>query len=171
MKYTLTVLLLLFSANFVQAQDNADVDSETTLIFVRHAEKADDGTNDPPLNDLGKSRAVKLAKLLSDNYDIAAIFSTNYKRTINTGKPLADQLGFTIQIYDFSDPLRFLTSARERYAGSAVLIVGHSNSTPMLVNLLLGSEKYDAFPEEEYGTYFIVKVHEDGSIVDSKETY
>jgi hypothetical protein len=48
-----------------------------------------------------------------------------------------------------------------------VLIVGHSNTTPQLVNMLLDDEKYDALDDSENGTLFIVKLV-NGVATDSK---
>lgn len=171
MKYILTILLILITVGNVPAQSNSFPDKETTLIFVRHAEKADDGTNDPPLNEDGTKRAELLADLVTGNFEISAIYSTPYKRTSHTAQPVAEKLGQTIHMYDFKDPVQFLDSIIKQHAGSAVLIVGHSNTTTMLVNMLLGETKYEQLLDDEYGTYFIVSFHSDGAVTDQKLSY
>ena len=40
--------------------------------------------------------------------------------------------------------------------GKAILIVGHSNTSPKLVNLLTGKDKYKELDESVYNTYWIV---------------
>jgi hypothetical protein len=42
--------------------------------------------------------------------------------------------------------------------GKTVVVAGHSNSTPMLVNLLLKENKYPNLDESVYDTYWIVTV-------------
>ena len=39
-----------------------------------------------------------------------------------------------------------------------LVIVGHNTTTPALVNMLIGQEKYKALAESEYDKIFVVKV-------------
>jgi phosphohistidine phosphatase SixA len=39
-----------------------------------------------------------------------------------------------------------------------VVVVGHNSTTPALVNLLIGQEKYKALGEDEYDKIWIVKI-------------
>ncbi|MBO6524395.1 MAG: histidine phosphatase family protein [Balneolaceae bacterium] len=134
----------------------------TTLIFVRHAERAEDGTRNPPISDEGKQRAVNLFDALSE-FEVKAIYSTPYKRTRMTATPTADSLGLEIQEYGFDDITGFLSGLIAEHAGYTVLIVGHSNTTPTLTNMVLGEDKFEQLEETEYGDMFIVKTSEMGS--------
>lgn len=134
----------------------------TTLIFVRHAERAEDGTRNPPISEEGKRRAVNLVGSLSE-YDVKAIYSTPYKRTRMTATPIADSLGLEIQEYGFEGIREFLAGLIEEHAGYTVLIVGHSNTTPSLTNLVLGEDKFEQLEETDYGDMFIIKTSEIGS--------
>jgi len=127
----------------------------TTFILVRHAEKADDGTKDPELTSPGISRAENLYALLN-KAEISAIYSTDYKRTKLTVVPLAESKSLTIQSYDWSDPEAMLSKMLVDYSGGTVVISGHSNTTPVLANLLLGEEKFSQFPDDEYGNLIII---------------
>ena len=60
----------------------------TTVIVVRHAEKAAEPAADPPLTAEGIARAEVLSKLLS-TMPVTAILSTDYVRTRSTAAPLA----------------------------------------------------------------------------------
>jgi broad specificity phosphatase PhoE len=101
--------------------------------LVRHAEKVDDGTKDPPLNQKGKDRAQRLANHLSET-DITAIYSTPYKRTQSTVASIAKQKGIDIKQYDpFGD--NTLERILEQEKGGIIVIAGHSNTTPHLVNI------------------------------------
>lgn len=124
------------------------------IFLVRHAEKANDGTKDPDLNEVGKERAQKLAVMLQ-NAEIQGIYSSPYKRTRQTGQVLADSLGLTIQEYNPSKPEE-VKQAIESAEGQNLLIVGHSNTTPNVVNYLLGEEKYPQLTEKEYDKLFVL---------------
>src|SRR2546430_16945841 len=65
----------------------------TTIILVRHAEKIIDPNNpDVDLSAAGQARAQEVARMFGDA-GINAIYATQYKRTQQTVKPLADQTG------------------------------------------------------------------------------
>lgn len=130
-----------------------EVNEEVTYLYlVRHAEKADDGTKDPPLTKKGEKRAQRLADIL-EGADVSAVYSTNFKRTRDTAFPTAQSIGTEVVIYDprNKDFLKELSGATKN-----VLVVGHSNSTPSLVNALLGEEKYQQLDESVYTKLFII---------------
>lgn len=133
----------------------------TTFIFVRHAEKADDGTDDPPLNAVGNERAASLADHLEET-NITAIYSTDYKRTRQTVQQIADTKGLKIQLYNPNNGQLFQNMI-DKESGGTVLISGHSNTTPMLVNRLIGEERYQQFDESDYDNLFIVMATEVGN--------
>jgi len=126
----------------------------TTFILVRHAEKAKDDDRNPSLSDVGIARAEKLNKMLS-TMEISAIYSTPYKRTRLTVSPIAEAKGLEVTDYDFRNN-ELLTSLMEKHKGGTILISGHSNTTPVLVNKLLGEEKFAWLKEDEYDKVFIV---------------
>ena len=61
---------------------------------MRHAERLDD-TTDAPLSADGAARAARLGRMLRDA-GITAVFATQYRRTIDTARPLADALGLPV---------------------------------------------------------------------------
>ncbi|MDZ7717115.1 MAG: phosphoglycerate mutase family protein [Balneolaceae bacterium] len=155
---TLFLLCFLFLA-YSSPKTQEDLD-KTTFILVRHAEKADDGTEDPPLNEMGWERAAALANHLKET-DITAIYCTNYKRTRQTVQQIADEKGLEIRRHDpFAKTT--LDSMFQSDAGGTVLISGHSNTTPMLVNQLIGQERYQQFEDSDYDNLFIVTASEKG---------
>lgn len=148
-------LLILLLANQVNAQT-------TRYIIIRHAEKDTTIANakmmasDPPLNSIGETRALSLVgkfKALKVNQ----IYSTNYKRTRATATPIAKAQNLNIAIYD---PRKIDTFATQLLSseniGKTILIVGHSNSSPKLVNLLIKKDQYKDLDESIYDTYWIV---------------
>ena len=156
MKKTLLVCITLLFCSLLYAQTN------TTFILVRHAEKADDGTKDPPLNEVGISRASTLATLLS-NQEVTALYSTPFKRTRQTLAPLAESAKLEISDYDPFAGDDWLKSLHGSHAGGTVVIVGHSNTIPALANRLLGSETFAQFEESEYSNLIIIVSQEFGA--------
>jgi 2,3-bisphosphoglycerate-dependent phosphoglycerate mutase len=151
------VTLLLIQCNpSGETADALGPDEITTIFLVRHAEKADDGTDDPDLDSMGAVRAEVLAKMLLPS-EIRAIYSTDYKRTRQTGQPLADMTGLDIDIYIPHDTA-FIHDMVNRHRGEAVLVVGHSNTIPALVNQLVGEKAHQQLEEMEYDKLFIVTV-------------
>jgi 2,3-bisphosphoglycerate-dependent phosphoglycerate mutase len=130
--------------------------SLTTLVFVRHAEKVDDGTRDPELSEEGKQRVIKLSKLLS-NQKIDAVYSTNYKRTRNTVEPIAVEHGLSVTPYESFNSSQ-LTELVNRYKSGTILICGHSNTTPAMINAILGKQAFKQWADADYGNFIIVTV-------------
>lgn len=168
MKNILFILITSFIALPLCAQDVPDNASDgSTYIFIRHAEKMDDGTSDPDLSAEGIERAQGWIELL-DEYNISAIYSTPYKRTQQTAAPIAEHLGLEVQEYGFSNIDSLVTRFKDLHKNTAILIVGHSNTTPMLVNVMLQYREYPNLEESDYETYFLVIINEEGK-ADSKK--
>lgn len=134
----------------------------TTFILVRHAEKANDGTEDPDLNAAGLGRADRFATLLKES-SIDAIYATNYKRTRNTVIPLATAKNLEVESYESfkNDEIeRILT----KHKGGTVVMCGHANNIPWTANLLSGKEDFEDYKESEYSILLIVSVVEKGKV-------
>jgi broad specificity phosphatase PhoE len=130
-----------------------------SVFVVRHAERADTASagpatmgSDPDLSDAGRARAQSLATLLKDAR-ITAIYVTQYKRTQQTAAPLAASLGITPTVIPSNETAQLLTRLRE--ASGNVLVVGHSNSVPDVVQGL-GIADAPAIADHEYDNLFIV---------------
>ncbi|MCO6480839.1 MAG: histidine phosphatase family protein [Phaeodactylibacter sp.] len=155
--YWLSVFLLL-SACEQQQQVQETPAKITTFILVRHAEKADDGTDDPPLTTAGEARAQHLSFMLQQS-GITAIYSTPFKRNQATAAPLANRLGMSVNIYGSNRKIAdFLDEVRAKHTGEKVLIIGHSNTVPVMLNALSGSNEYSGLAENAYDDLFVVEV-------------
>ena len=131
-------------------------ESETILILVRHAEKADYDTDDPTLTDEGLKRAQKLADML-ERMQPDLIYSTDYKRTRLTVRPIALKHGLEIRTYNPSKLEPFLSGLLDENSGKTILISGHSNTIPETANLLLGREHFQQnFDESDYGNLLFI---------------
>lgn len=152
MNRLLLVLVMVFS---VVSTSYAQNENTITKIFVvRHAEKVDDGTKDPPLSEAGVKRADNLAKMLAD-CKVEALFSTQFKRTMQTLAPISVQQKIPIVTYNPSDKV-FVRELLKANKGKTIVISGHSNTAPMLVNSLLKVNKYDQLPDSEYSNVWVV---------------
>ncbi len=132
----------------------------TTIYLVRHAEKADDGTSDPPLTEAGIARALYLAQLLSDA-GLTHLHTTNYQRTRQTLEPIAETSGLMPMRYDPRDLSGFAEALREE--SGVHLVSGHSNTTPMLVEAL-GGIAGPPISESEYDRLYQLILHADGTV-------
>jgi YHS domain-containing protein/phosphohistidine phosphatase SixA len=149
----LGILLLLNSGNSF-AQITAD--SLTTIILVRHAEKELDGSKNPTLTRHGVVRSIELAYMLRDE-SVAAVFSTDYERTLKTAEPTAEFHELAVQKYLPQNQDLLLENILRRYQGKTVLIVGHSNTVPMMLNILTGESNWK-IKDYMYNDLFIVNI-------------
>ena len=132
------------------------VEEKTTIILVRHAEKRKD-SKDPDLTMEGKMRAEKLSNILK-TLELDHVFSSPYKRTIQTSEPTALAKQLDIENYDPRDMDNFGNTLLEKYSGKKILVVGHSNTTPKLLNYLLGETVVKSIPETDYDNLFVVSL-------------
>jgi len=145
------------------------------VYLVRHAEKSSQPANDPLLTPEGQARARALADVLA-HAGVGAVITTQYARTKQTAAPLAERLGITPEVVAVaagvaSNPQAQADAARlhvastvaaiRTHAGSAVLVVGHSNTIPAIVTALGGP----AFPDlcdGDYDQLFILEIPASG---------
>lgn len=152
----LFMLLAIVSALAVSSQNRV-----TTVILLRHAEKVADGTKDPDLSDEGKKRAESLVNIFSKT-KVDAIYSTHFKRTESTVAPLALAHQLSVQNYEGGKPTE-LDEIVAKYQGGTVVICGHSNTTPALINYLTGhADEFKTFDDADYGNLVIVTVIQKG---------
>ena len=136
-KVLVTILLVLCTQVVSLAQDT---DGSFTIYLVRHAEKAvadADMSKDPRLTKCGTLRAESIANFLS-KVEIEAIYSTDYIRTQKTAEPTSKMKSLAVKSYNPRELKEFSQTliAKEEDA----LVVGHSNTTPILAGLLINKE-------------------------------
>jgi len=132
--------------------------STTTIMVMRHAEKSALPVEDPPLSVMGEARALALAQILGrapEEYRVQAIFVSEFRRTQDTVRPLANRLSVPVVVVSAADTELVADRARDEYRGGRVLIVGHSNTVPEIVEELSG-HKVPAMAESEYGIVYVV---------------
>jgi len=134
----------------------------TTMIFVRHAERAGPSADDPGLTPAGQRRAAELARQLVDADVVAgvdAIYSTPFRRTKETAQPIAEALDLPVNIYNPSDDNEAVVDKMVKdHKGKIILVVGHSNTLPTLIAALGASKKVPAIAEMEYDNIYIISI-------------
>ena len=135
----------------------------TTVILVRHAEKkvVPPENKDPDISPAGQARADELARMFG-GAGIGAIYASQYKRTQQTVKPLADKLGVAVTKVEARNTSDLVKQIRAGAAGQVVFVAGHNNTVPEVI-AALGGPKLPIIPETEYDNLFILTVQSDGT--------
>ena len=127
----------------------------TTVILVRHAEKASQD-DDSPLSVTGVERAKELARVLS-GVKVDAIYTTQFKRTKDTAIPTADALGLTPVVRNTGQTYAtdLAKHILDKHRGQTVLVVGHSNSTIDVLKAF-GVSDVAAMPDSQYDNLYVL---------------
>ena len=150
------ILTLFISLSYIPSEQCS------TFYLIRHAEKVrtDKSDKDPKLNEYGMLRAIKWQEYFSDK-NISKIYSTNYKRTLETVKPIQESSDIIPIIYSPSDIdyKNFIMSNKTE----VVLIVGHSNTIPDFVNGLISENVYSQIDDLNNSNLYVVNICESGT--------
>jgi phosphohistidine phosphatase SixA len=133
--------------------------AQPIVFIVRHAERADAGMAaakvpgaDPDLSGAGVARANSLAAMLEDAR-IRTVITTEFKRTKQTGEPVATAAGVSLTVIDSKDVTGLLKTVRSSTGN--VLVVGHSNTLPDVLKGL-GVTEPITIGEDEFDSLFVV---------------
>ena len=171
----LAVLLLAgcAAAPVVPAVPAAPAVLARTVYLVRHAEKGAQPAADPPLTAAGEARALALAGVLADA-GVRSIITTHLLRTRDTGRPLAERLGITPQLLRVAGPAadhaRAVADAVRAMPAGAVLVVGHSNTVPLII-AALGGPKLPDICDAAYANLFVLQLAPDGTATLARTEY
>ena len=144
MKSLALFLLLFVSASIASAQP--------VVVIVRHGEKAANGGSDPDLSSAGRARADALARILKDSV-IAAIFTSEFKRTQETATPTVTSAGVAPTGVAAKDTAG-LVAKLHQLSGNA-LVVAHGDTIPNIIKAL-GINSLINIPDEDYSELLIV---------------
>ena len=136
---------------------------KTTVYIVRHAEKntTDPKNPDPELSMEGEKRVKSLAAKVKRE-KIAAVFSTKFKRTVQTGSLVAQKNKLNIELYNPANPKALAEMVKRKYKGQKVLIVGHSNTVLELVEAFGVSRPLSALTDDDYDFLFKIDIDQWG---------
>lgn len=189
---TITMILLLAACGpaATAGPRQAERGGETTVYVARHAERVSDAAN-ADLSRHGLERAAALREL-TRNAGLAAVWVTDFCRTAQTADPAASALGLPLRVaptgsragglegctpalaaplLPLAEPTPPAALGRlilDDWRGRAVLVVGHSNTVPAIVEalgapslcgtLLPRADEGCELAHDAYGDVFIVRV-------------
>jgi broad specificity phosphatase PhoE len=151
-------------------------DLPTVVVVVRHAEKAADGGNDPSLSDAGVKRAQELVEL-AEEAGVTAIYTTQYKRAMETARPLSARLSVPVSAVEINREnagtytSKLAKDVLAKHAGQVILIIGHSNTVPEIVEALGGKRPAAIDDATEFDRVFVVIVPKSGGAKVIKTRY
>ena len=152
----LAAAISLLSATSVMAQ---------TVIIVRHAEKAD-ASADPLLSDAGQARAQALAAEMAGAHP-SVILTSPLQRTRLTAAPTAEHHSVTSEAIPLTGGVQahlaeIVARVQALPEDATILIVGHSNTVPLIARALGYAEAAD-MPECEYDRMTTLHLMADGA--------
>ena len=154
------IFLVFMLALGISACKSTEQRGTTTVLIVRHAEKASDA-EDSPLTEAGMRRAQALVRV-AEEAGVSAIYSTQFKRNRDTAQPLASRLGVAVtevpvNLQNPGDHGKLLAGEiMAKHPGAAVVVIGHSNTIPSIVEALSG--RAVSFNSVEYQELFIITI-------------
>jgi phosphohistidine phosphatase SixA len=155
--------LPVFLSSATSGPRDATASAPTVVLLVRHAEKAAQPPQDPPLTDAGSARARALTQVARDA-GVTAIITTQYERTRKTAEPTAAALHVTPEVVDAGPPAQHAKAVADqilKHAGGTILVVGHSNTIPAIV-AALGAPPQRDLCDSEYDQLFVVIIGDIG---------
>ncbi|HEX8139041.1 MAG TPA: phosphoglycerate mutase family protein [Pyrinomonadaceae bacterium] len=132
----------------------------TTVVLVRHAEKGATPPDNPELSDAGRKRAQALAHIL-EGANVKALYATEFARTQQTVAPLAAQLSIPVTPINAGDADALVKDILANHRGETVLVAGHSNTVPVIIEKLRGGQ-VQPISDAEYDKLFVVTVYRFG---------
>ena len=132
----------------------------TTVVVVRHAEKEGEG-KDPGLNEAGQARAAALAKALQA-LSVQAAYTSPFRRTRETLGPLCAARGLQPIDMPAEDVKGLAARIKKQDLGRTVVVAGHSNTVPQLLQALGVSEPV-VLGEQDFDRLFVVTIGVDGA--------
>ncbi|MCB9309790.1 MAG: histidine phosphatase family protein [Lewinellaceae bacterium] len=131
------------------------------FYLTRHAEKDTVNKQDPILTSAGLDRSAKLADILRGTR-IDAIYSTLFMRTMLTVDSLADTKLMKILPYDNKNIRTTIQEIKASDNINRVLMVGHSNTIPSIVNSISKQTIFQSnFEENDYSNFVVVALYND----------
>jgi len=132
------------------------------IVVVRHAEKTDNGRQDPELTAAGHARAEALARVLGQT-KVVGLIATQYRRTQQTLATLAREHGLEITVVPAQTEATgahietIISQVRQwdQHPGGVLVIAGHSNTVPLIVEALSG-RTVPSIDESEYDHLFVL---------------
>jgi phosphohistidine phosphatase SixA len=157
----LVVSLLLAPTSGNAARLAIPQEGVTTVYLVRHAEKDRVPENDPGLTTAGQERALALRHVLEEA-GVSALFASQYRRTQDTLTPLAELLGLDVETVAAGDNEGLVQMIKQDHRGEAIVVCGHSNTVPEIIEALGAGPVEPIVEESEYDNLYVVRLLANG---------
>lgn len=146
-------------------------ENDKVYYLIRHAEKDTFPSDNPRLTKAGLNRANYLANMMKGTR-VDAVYSTMFTRTLFTVDTLASRKGMKIRPYDHKKLKKAYEDITNDTTTAAVVIVGHSNTTPAFANVILGRQEFNSsFDESDYDNFLVVLEKAEGENIVYKLRY
>ncbi|KAI1340054.1 putative phosphoglycerate mutase family protein [Xylariaceae sp. FL0016] len=141
--------IVSFSAILVLAS------AKPTVYFIRHGEKPDEGNG---LSAQGQERAECIRSVFgaASDYNIQHIMAQTPKsngkrqRPYLTVKPLADDLGLTVDVSCDRDDAECVTDVVDDYSGDGNILICWEHKAMNNIAEELGADNVDNYPDDSY---------------------
>jgi hypothetical protein len=162
------IIFLLFgcSVGCTRSKIHSKTGTITTVILIRHAER-DNFFN---ITDQGRKRAKALVNAVKD-MGIAAIYSPNLERNLETVRPLANHLELDISLTPkIKKPLvdKIVGEILNKHTGEVVLLVGNGSGNLRSLHHRLGGTGDGPY---QYGDLYIYSITDQGPVKVIKSRY
>lgn len=127
--------------------------AQEAVYVVRHAEQVRVG-EDPPLSARGRARAAALQEFFLP-VGLTAIYTTDLRRSVETGAWVAEPLGIEITPVHHDSLDAMIGRVAAEPPDARVLIVGHSNTVPMILEAL-GYPNEITIEHDEFSDVFLL---------------
>ena len=131
-------------------------DDILTVYIVRHAEKMSPWSdNNPPLSPAGYQRADALAERFKTT-ELDKVIVSTYRRTQETAAPTAEAQGLSPIIIPANEIEEIVAEIQQSSTTRAVLVVGHSNTVPSIIEALHPNANVQEIAEDVFNQFHVV---------------
>ncbi|MDB5280747.1 MAG: hypothetical protein JWR61_5702 [Ferruginibacter sp.] len=151
-----SILVIVFLMHCSARAQNRALANGTVIYLVRHGEK--ESGNDPVLTTAGKQRAGDLLKVVKSK-KVQHIYVTQFRRTQMTADSMRIQQNIdTVQYLADTTGISLLEKmAAHNDFGKTILVIGHSNTIPILIKKLGVTQPVKPIADNEFDNLFVVK--------------
>jgi broad specificity phosphatase PhoE len=126
----------------------------TTVVLVRHAERLN-SSDTTSISEAGIQRAQRLAQVVR-SVGISRIYVSDRVRTLQTAQPTASLLNISPVQIPAKAIMSYVDSIKS-HRGEKILIVGHSDTVPMIMSKL-GIAPTPVIASTEFDNLFVLSV-------------
>lgn len=134
---------------------------DTTVILVRHAEKASLTDPDTPLSEAGEGRAQALVPQLAA-FRPTVLFASERRRTQQTLAPTAARLGLTPHLRSSDAPEALGAEILARHRGATVAVVWHHGPHEPLARALGVQGPLPEWTATTYDRLWVIRIPAQG---------